>query len=125
MNYKSANSNRERIISLIGQSLKSSKKVVHDIVVLPKAENTRFVYDSHIKMRINKNWMATGFDHDFLYNESGIYKLIDGTTADDDLTVFAIIYDKEISTYTLEPISNLIANEEISFANSEDFLRSL
>jgi hypothetical protein len=125
MNYKSANTIRKRILFLINQPLKSNHKIIHNIVVLPKAENTRFVYDGHIKMFVSQQWLAIGFDHDYIYEKSGIYKLNDGTIADDDLTVFAVIHDKENSSYSLESVANLLVNEEVSIEDSEDLLHLL
>jgi hypothetical protein len=106
----------------VGDKLAKSKEwTISEVVILPRHEQRRMAYFGIIKTH-NPNWLAMGFDHDFIYKQSGLYLQTNGIVADDDLTLFAILKnnkDSEISNQ-YEPMSKLISQKELRIEERPD-----
>ena len=122
MNYEQANKLRIAFSVFVGDKLaKSNEWTILDVVILPRHEQTRTAYFGIIKTH-NPNWLAMGFDHDFMYKQSGLYSQTNGVAADDDLTLFAILKnnkDSEISNQ-YEPMIKLVSEKELRIENRPD-----
>jgi len=91
MNYEQANQLRIAFSVFVDDKLaKSNEWTIFDVVILPRDEETRTAYFGIIKTH-NPNWLAMGFDHDFVYKQSGLYLQTNGIVADDNLTLYAIL----------------------------------
>jgi hypothetical protein len=116
MNYENALTKRESLLILEGKSLiKSQEWIINHIIILPQDEEHLLIYTGHVSGHF-PNWIATGFDHDFIYKKSGIYFLNNGKQMDDKLTLYATLYNKmknlEIN-YKCELLYNLVVMGEL------------
>ena len=116
MNYENASNLRLTYLKYVNTALsKSAEFTITDIVILPIEDGTLLGYAGHIKMHYPA-WLATGFDHDFIYKKSGIYILADGRTMPDNLTLYALLRNNKSNTdveYKSELLINLLIKEEI------------
>lgn len=122
MNYQQACKLILTFSAFIGDKLAISKEwTIFDLVILPRQEETRTAYFGIIKTH-NPNWLATGFDHDFIYKQSGLYLQTNGVLADDDLTLFAILKNNKNSEISnrYEPLNKLITEKELRIEDRPD-----
>ncbi len=125
MTYQTATEFKDRLIHLEGtQLLKSTEWVINKIIILPENNDSRLIYTGHVTMRYPE-WMATGFDHEVIYRQSGLYYLSTGGVADDDLTLFALLKNKKTNTeaeYKAELLYNLVIAGEVVIEDNPDLL---
>ncbi|MGN6267484.1 MAG: hypothetical protein ACTHM5_17535 [Ginsengibacter sp.] len=124
MDYDKAKQLKKNYLFLIGENLSASIgwQIKH-IVILPSEEGTLLAYTEFIGT-LYPEWIAAGFDNEYIYKKSGIYILADGRKMPDKLTLYALLKNKSNNgsdEYKCELLYNLLVTGEVLLPNSQDF----
>jgi hypothetical protein len=124
MNYYHASQLRNKYLLLKEKNLiKSSDWIINDIIILPEAEDTLLAYAGHISSLGFNEWVATGFDHDYLYKLTRMDVCAGKGKVADELTLYALLKYKKGNfdiEYKCESITNLISAEEVDPRDIQD-----